>query len=556
MEILKTNRVLLALFLIVLFFGWTRYHPIGENDLVVFDDDARQHVYWTAKFQNPNLFPNDELTDFISSYLFDPPGYQFIYRIGTRFMDPLPLSQLLSAVLMLLSVWLLDVLLKGYGASPTARLICGSLFIFYCNLNFVHNVLGGMPRTFAYPLLMGFLIVLQKGHFKRALIFVLFETVIYPPILLNTFALAGADILTRFFKGASIKKLIPDTAFLAALVLAAGLFLTNIYGGEDSDVAGPQVTYDHARQMAEFYPGGRSEFFQDNPVSYYLNGRSGVGIRHLSGFLVIGFVMAAVLGFRKMKRPPAAVHLIWTSMTLFILAHLVLFKFHVPSRYTYYTISLALLLLIGANIDPFFRRLGFKKPVEGGRPSRLKRISVVVLAAVFLLIFGWFHGRYINRIDPRLVVLDPVDMEMLGFIEQLPDDYLIAGHPSDMDNVPLIAKKSVLANKELAMPYFTGYYRIVKERLLAMLEAYYADNWDDVSGFIRKNGVDAVVVSKNRLKGFNKQDKIFVEPFNKIIKSRMDENRLFVLLKPPSESICFENERYIVVCPNRMQDKQ
>ena len=52
------------------------------------------------------------------------------------------------------------------------------------------------------------------------------------------------------------------------------------------------------------------------------------------------------------------------------------------------------------------------------------------------------------------------------------------------------------------MPYFTGYYRVVKERLLAMLDAYYADNWDDVSGFIRKYGVDALVVSKNRLKGF------------------------------------------------------
>ena len=57
------------------------------------------------------------------------------------------------------------------------------------------------------------------------------------------------------------------------------------------------------------------------------------------------------------------------------------------------------------------------------------------------MIFGWIHGRYINRIDPRLVVLDPVDMEMLGFIEQLPDDYLIAGHPADMDNVAVDREK-------------------------------------------------------------------------------------------------------------------
>ena len=304
MEMLKANRVLLALFLITLFLGWTRYHPIGE-DVVVFDDDARQHVYWTAKFQDPDLFPDDPITDFISSYLFDPPGYQFVYRIGTRFMDPLPFSQLLSVAMMLLSVWLLDALLKRYGASPSARLICGTLFIFYCNMNFVHNVLGGLPRTFAYPLLMGFIIVLQKGFFKRSLLFVLFETVIYPPILLNTFALAGAEILTQFFKGASIKKLLPDTAVLVALVCAAGLFLANIYGGEGREAAGPQVTYEQAKQMEEFHPGGRSEFFQDNPVSYYLFGRSGIGVRHLSGFLVIGFVMAAVLGFRRMKRPPS-----------------------------------------------------------------------------------------------------------------------------------------------------------------------------------------------------------------------------------------------------------
>jgi hypothetical protein len=91
----KPHKSLIYLWLFALLTWWLRYHPLGFEGLV-FDEDARQHVYWTARFQDPALFPNDLITDFASSTKIAPWGYQLIYRLGTHFMAPLPFSQLLS----------------------------------------------------------------------------------------------------------------------------------------------------------------------------------------------------------------------------------------------------------------------------------------------------------------------------------------------------------------------------------------------------------------------------------------------------------------------------
>jgi hypothetical protein len=48
----------------------------------------------------------------------------------------------------------------------------------------------------------------------------------------------------------------------------------------------------------------------------------------------------------------------------------------------------------------------------------------------------------------------------------------IVGHPVDMDNMPLLARRQVLANQELALPYYTGYDAAIHQRLLDMLLAY------------------------------------------------------------------------------------
>ena len=124
----------------------------------------------------------------------------------------------------------------------------------------------------------------------------------------------------------------------------------------------------------------------------------------------------------------------------------------------------------------------------------------------------------------------------------------MAGHPTDMDNVPLIAKRKVLSNGELALPYYTGFYARMKSKISDSLHAYYSPNWEDIRGFASRYGVDALVVNRDRLKEITVGRPIFYEPFNTEMREWIGSNRDFALADGPAPLRCFENGRYVVLC--------
>ena len=123
------------------------------------------------------------------------------------------------------------------------------------------------------------------------------------------------------------------------------ILIVILYYATTSSVYGPVVTLAQAKAMPEFWPGGRNFFFSTNLWWFY-----GVGDR--SGFLHVGLVRPATLALglflpltlRFPRRFPLINaltpalyrlgHLLLASTTLFIAAHLLLFRLHLPSRYT------------------------------------------------------------------------------------------------------------------------------------------------------------------------------------------------------------------------------
>jgi hypothetical protein len=344
------------------------------------------------------------------------------------------------------------------------------------------------------------------------------------------------------------KALVVDGLFLAGTTALCGLFLNVIYWMTGDSFAGEPMTLEVARSMPEFHLEGRTVFFRENLPAYFLTGRSGIGVLHLSGFIVITALMGFVLKFRQLEIPTLSCHLIWTSLVLFILAHLVLFRLYLPSRYTYYTLSLALLLIIGANLRPFMDRLKDAVPRLWDVAGRIPKGVKGAVAAALLLAYILAQSFLICRIDPRLVVLDSPDLEMLHFLQTLPKDSLVAGHPNVMDNVPLVARRKVVANTELALPYYTGYYNWIKPRLADSLRAYYAADEKQLRAFLDGYGVNALVVRRSHFDKAFLDGVITYEPFNTEIKKRLGKNPEFVLSPAPRKDRCFENERYVVLC--------
>lgn len=534
---------LIVVLAVVTLAWWVRYHPPGV-DLIVMDDDARQHVFWTARFQDPELFQDDLLTEFISSVGIAPLGYQLVYRMGVQFLDPLPLSQILSLILLVLSLFGLEALLNNLGADKRGRTFSLILFSFYS----LYDSSGGLPRGFAFPSLIWFLVFYVRENALGQGLVVFLQSVFYPPILLNSVALAALGMVRSMkregwgWKGAG--KIAP---IALSCFLSLG-FLIFIYGGFDTELWGSQVSVEEAKSMPEFHEDGRSKFFRDNLLDYFLLGRSGIGITRIIGFITIVIGMVLFGGRGVFTSPKIAWELTWTSLVLFILAHLLLFKLHLPSRYTMYTLPLALLLTIGKTTAFFVQSLEKK---WAGTIERVRNIPKPV-GLCFLLLglaaYCFIQGHFILTRDTQVATVDRVEKEMLAFLETLPKSSLIAGHPNDMNDVPIISKRKVLANQELSLPYHRSYYNKVKERIFDFFKAYYAESWEEIESFVEKYGITALVVNKVHFANGHKDDRIYFEPFNSFVRELIKGREHFILSSPPREMVCFENDRYMVLC--------
>jgi hypothetical protein len=535
---------MVGLWLLAGFAWWVRYFPPGTG-LTVIDDDARQHVYWTARFQDPGLFPNDPLTDFIASPIFDPVGYQWLYRLGTAFMDPLPWSRLLTLVLLLLSLWLLDRLLGRLDVTDArCRFFCGVMLLFF----YLYAYAGGFPRTLALPLLLGFLAQQAAARYRVAAGLTVVQALLYPPVVINSLAVAGWAWAGRGLRDARGRRwLVDGLAVVAAFAVVAGIYAGFYGAGGETGYPGPRVTLEQARQMPEFHEDGRSTFFHDSPWDYALSSRT--GLVYIWGFLAIFLITGAFKGLRRLRLPRLAGDVILTSFLVYVLAWLVLFRLHLPARYVMYTVPLALIAAIGANAREFFD--GAERVCRAaGRTLPGPRIRRALAAALVLAVlsgYGALQSLVINRFDTQVAVLDRFDREMLEHLRKLPRDALIAGHPLVMDNVPLFSRRSVMANRELSIPYYVGYYRRVRDRLRDMLEGYYAAGWEGVADLRRQYGVDAVVVRKSDFRGEPATRGIYYEPFDSEIRREIRRRREFALEDPPAGRVRFENRRYRVV---------
>ena len=95
----------------------------------------------------------------------------------------------------------------------------------------------------------------------------------------------------------------------------------------------PSLTAAEARQLPEFQRGGRSYFFDPRPVRFWIrNPRAGLGwSSRLRTLAVASLVFVLVLGRRVGGPLGSSSSTLCVSIVLFGLAHLTLFRMHLPT---------------------------------------------------------------------------------------------------------------------------------------------------------------------------------------------------------------------------------
>jgi len=503
-------------------FAYNSYYLFNTYHI---DDDARQHIFWTYKFKDKRLFKNDFLVNFFSSPKIAVYGWKALYYVFSKFFDPLFFSKILPIFLNIFCVFFVFEIGLKLKDQQTGFLSA----MLFC-LCLTRLLQGGFQRSFALPFFVLFLYCLYEKNFWLCGVSLLLQALFYPPIILNSLTMIPfIFIKNRTMDTQIIKKsFFPLSIFLSlAFIIVAYLYL--FYKPE---FIGRKFSYKEAKTMAEFWENGRSAFFNKNPLIFYFGKpfhytRSGLGIFEKPEFVIVSFLTFMYIFFKKRKWvfPSIIIWLIISSLFLFILSHIFLFHLYQPSKYTKYTIPLAIVFLLAYN----FPNLSTQS---------LKKLFVYV--SLSFIIASSAVG-FLSKKD-----IDKEKIELYKFLSSLPNDALIASHPYLANDIPLFSKRSVLVNEELSIAWYKNYYKEVKSRIYDTFKIIYAKNLNEAIPIIQKYKITHIVLSFEYFSSdYLSKEKLYWAPFNDFLK-KLTRKRVFLFADKSAPWIVFSNKKYWV----------
>ncbi len=442
-------------------------------------DDARQHVFWLQRLNDPTLFNHDLIADYFSSVA--PAGYKFIYWLANSWgLEPFLFNKIIPTLLgigntiylFLVTVEIFPVPLAGFLAS----------LLLNQNLWMLDDLSSGTPRAFFYLVFLGFIYYLLRQSLFPYLLFIILQGLFYPVTVLISAGVLVINLITqkkgRYF-------------YLVGLLLAiAILAIYKLQMAEFNQV----ISLATARQLPEFYPGGRSSFFLNNPFAFWLTGRrSGFFPFEWQYFLLCLLVLLVPNTIRHPRRFPLVrqikpqVRIIWqillASSVLFFLAHLLLFKLHLPSRYSQHSWRIVIALVDGIAIAILFDRI----------KDKIYKPLIMAIAICFLL-----YPTYAVQSYPyRLGYVNGNAPELYQFLQQQSKDIMIATLSEEGDFIPSLAQRSVLVAAEYSIPYHWDYYQLIRQRIQDLIKAQYSTDLIEISDFVQKYQIDLWLLDKN-----------------------------------------------------------
>ncbi|MEO1519142.1 MAG: hypothetical protein AAFU78_00010 [Cyanobacteria bacterium J06633_2] len=485
----------------------------------IVQDDARQYLFWMQRFQQPELFSNDLIADYFQSVT--PVGYTLLYRVGTWFgIAPFTFNKLLPLIL--------GVVTTGYffwvvmAMVPLPITACLASLLLNQTLWMKDDLVSATPRAFLYPFFTAFLYywlqseqetsgaspsIASKGGYlrghriqlKRSLILGLASIALlglfYPQYVL---VIGGIVLL-------SVMKLKPDHVTLECRSRAAWIRIGSslivviaivAFYALTASTYGPVVTLEQAKIMPEFWPGGRSFFFSENLWWFYA-----VGDR--SGFLHVGLVRPATLAlglflpmllWRSPSHPvvqqcqpslSVLLRLLLSASGLFVLAHLLLFQMHLPSRYTDHSLRIIMAIASAIIITTILEYLVRPRPQSRSNGRRLINIGIAILFSTAILAYpvvvdGFPLTKYKQGRNPKLY----------EFLKTQPADTLVASVAEDVNNIPVFAQRPILVGREYAIPYHLGFYSVFHDRAVDLLRAQYSPDPEVAIAVIQAYGID------------------------------------------------------------------
>ena len=453
----------------------------------VLQDDWRHHVFWMARFADPDLFPHDLVANYFQSIA--PIGYTTLYKTLARAgVDPFLFAKLLPMALGLITTAFC------FGASLRILRVPAAAFLASLLLNqslwLRNGLVSATPRAFIAPLFVAFLYFCLSRKLLLTAASIALMGLFFPSTMFIALGVVLLGIFRIEERRLRLSRERSDyVVAVASLAVAAAVLLPYAF---KSSTFGPVVTANEAQVMPEFLPGGRMVVFRQNFRGRWITGNhTGMFASGVFAPFTICFGLLLPVVMLLPKRFPLAARIsrieifpriILASLVIFIAANVLLFRLYLPSRFTTNSFRFVLAMAGGitavALLDGLLRALG----------SRVARIAAaVVFAALVALPLATgpiVDTRYKTGTNPGLY----------EYLAGQPKDILIASLADETNNLPIFAKRSVLFSRETALPFHKGYYSQIRERVGDLINAQYSADLEQLASFIRKYRVDYLLV--------------------------------------------------------------
>jgi hypothetical protein len=367
--------------------------------------DARKFVFWMQRFNDPELFPNDLIADYFQSVT--PAGFTMLYQcFNSLGIEPFLLSKLLPPMLGLIStVYCFGICLKIFPV-PFAGFL--ATLLLNQTLWMDARLVDGVPRNFVYPLFLAFLYYfLNRSPFFVAGAIALLG-LFYPQYVFISAAILILQLL-RWENGRIHWSTNRQDYWVCVIGLIATVGVLLPYA-LSSSAYGPTISLDEAKTWAEFAETGRTNFFTNNPWDYWLFGeRSGL-LSVVMPLCISGLFLPWILRKRSQfpltekvtEQVQVLTQIAIASLFMFFAAHALLFKLHLPSRYTQHSL-LVVLSLAGAIAltilgQAIFATQGIvhspKSPLKSNRKHRIIGLGLGLILLSYPLLLNLFGGEF------------------------------------------------------------------------------------------------------------------------------------------------------------------
>ena len=533
-----------------LFYGLMLLQKIFSLEYII-QDDARQHVFWMQRFVDSQLFPNDLIADYFQSVA--PLGYSYLYKIINYFgIHPFVFNKISPVILSLvITIYCFLLTFKIVPIPWTAFL---ATVILNQSLWMKDDITSGTPRAFVYPLLLAFFYYFVQNQLVPCLIILILQVLFYPQATL----ISGGLIFLEFILSYTQKKRI-NKGYLILIIFTSIIVL--LYKFKISNVS-PIINVEEARKLPEFLAAGRTPFFYDERPFYYWLASSRAGIfanLHIMPGIGYSAILLPFLLFTKydlvgIKKDNLYFFLkiILVSMELYFLAHIMLFKLHLPSRYTFYTfriiidISAAIVVTILINLICSY----FDKQTNN-LPKKLLRSTLVIILVAPFIIYPSFLKSFPKGDNNYIVGKHP---QIYQFFAQQPKDIMIASITREADNIPSFSGRSVLVSKEYSIPYHNDYYlNQLRPKIIDTIAAQYTTDKSILEEFINKYQIDFWLIRKDSftLKYFKKHKKNFwlqqFQPTTRIAEKVIANQEKPILQQMTQQCKVLEDKKFIII---------